>query len=36
MELLQDNLFFQGDVPLEQMFEKYGPDLFKLLQEEAG
>ena len=32
MELLQDNLFFQGDVPLEQMFEKYGPDLFKLLQ----
>ena len=36
MELLQDNLFFQGDVPLEQMFEKYGPDLFKLLQEEAS
>lgn len=35
MEDLRDSLFFQGEVPLEQLFEKYGPDLFKLLQEEA-
>lgn len=31
---LRDSLFFQDDVPLEELFEKYGPELFKLLQEE--
>ena len=36
MEDLRDSLFFDGEVPLEQLFEKYGPDLFKLLQEEAS
>lgn len=36
MENLRDSLFFQGEVPLEELFEKYGPDLFKLLQEEAN
>ena len=35
MEDLQTNLFYQGEVPLEDLFEKYGPDLFKLLREEA-
>lgn len=34
MEALRDNLFFENDVPLEELFEKYGADLFKLLQEE--
>lgn len=36
MDHLRDSLFFDGEVPLEEMFEKYGPDLFKLLREEAG
>lgn len=36
LEALRDNLFFDDDVPLEQMFEKYGADLFKLLQQEAS
>lgn len=36
LDHLRDSLFFEDEVPLEQMFEKYGPDLFKLLQEEAG
>lgn len=35
MDDLRTSLFFQGEVPLEKLFEKYGPDLFKLLQEEA-
>lgn len=35
LENLQNSLFFDGEVPLEELFEKYGPDLFKLLREEA-
>lgn len=35
IEQLRSNLFFQGEVPLEELFEKYGPDLFKLLQAET-
>lgn len=35
MDDLRDSLFFQGEVPLEELFEKYGPDLFRLLQEEG-
>ncbi len=36
LEALRDNLFFEDDVPLEQLFEKYGAELFKLLQQEAS
>ena len=36
MDDLRNSLFFSGDVPLEELFEKYGPDLFLLLQEEAS
>ena len=35
MDNLRESLFYQGEVPLEELFEKYGPDLFKLLREEA-
>lgn len=34
LDHLRDSLFFKGEVPLEEMFEKYGPDLFKLLKDE--
>lgn len=36
LEALRDNLFFEDDVPLEKLFEKYGAELFKLLQQEAS
>ena len=36
IENLRESLFFEGEVPLEKMFEKYGPDLFKLLQSECN
>jgi hypothetical protein len=36
LEALRDNLFFENEVPLEELFEKYGADLFKLLQQEAS
>lgn len=36
LEALRDNLFFDQEVPLEELFEKYGADLFRLLQQEAG
>jgi len=34
-EDLKKSLFFSEAVQLEDLFEKYGPDLFRLLQEEA-
>ena len=37
LEALKDNLFYTSEeVPLEELFEKYGPDLFRLLQQESG
>lgn len=37
LEALKDNLFCDNEeVPLEELFEKYGADLFRLLQQEAG
>lgn len=35
LEALRDNLFFENEVPLEDLFERYGADLFRLLQREA-
>ncbi len=36
LEALRDNLFFEDDVASEQLFKKYGAELFKLLQQEAS
>lgn len=36
MESLKESLFFEEEVPLEKMFERYGPDLFQLIQGESN
>lgn len=36
LEQLRSSFFFKSNISLEKLFEKYGIDLFRLLQEEAG
>lgn len=36
LETLKASLFSTQEVPLEELFEKYGPDIFRLLQQESG